>query len=329
MMNKNRRGVGGLILAISVGVCFTPLAAHAQSGETTGIITEIKVGRGRVEVKPTGSQDWKQAGPLLALRTGDQVRATEDATAVILFSGERGSVRVDPATSPFIVPPIKREESKTQKTRALLDASLNFLSSTAKEPPRAALSTRGGPKPPVILTPRNGFVLPNSLTFEWQGSRFSRYTIRVLGPAGVVLERKDLNGTRFDYPPDAPPLTSGVRYTFQVNASGHPPQEVWFELVNFLKAQAVQHDLGWLEQALGPRISPNSLVALRVGLLLREGLIHDARLLLAFALTGDPDEPTLHLLLGNLYLKTGLSDMAAESYDEAKFLLTAKPIPRR
>jgi hypothetical protein len=317
-----------LLLVICIGV-FAPSATHAQGSETAGVITEIKVGRGKVQVKPAGVQDWRPAGPLLALRAGDHVRATEDATAVILLIGERGGVRVDAATSPYVVPPIKVEEGKAQKARALLEASLNFLSAAAKELPRGVLSTRGGPKPPAILTPRNGLVLPNSLTFEWHGSRFSRYTIKVVGPNGVLLERTDFAGTRFDYPPEAPPLTSGVRYSFQVIATGHPPQQVWFELLNFLKARAVQRDLEGFEHALRSIVPENSLVALKVGLLLREGLIHDARLVLTSALTKDPDEPTLHLLLGNLYLRTSLPDMAAESYDEAKFLLTAKPTSRR
>jgi predicted Zn-dependent protease len=88
------------------------------------------------------------------------------------------------------------------------------------------------------------------------------------------------------------------------------------------RAQAIRRDLTALEQALRSIVSPNSLVALRVGFLAREGLIHDARLSLTAALTKDPDEPTLHLLLGNLYLKAGLPEMAAESFDEAQFLLT-------
>jgi len=39
------------------------------------------------------------------------------------------------------------------------------------------------------------------------------------------------------------------------------------------------------------------------------------------ALAADRDEPTLHLLLGDLYTRTGLTDLAAESFDEAQFLL--------
>ena len=66
--------------------------------ETAAVITEIKPGRGRVEVRPAGSGDWRAARPLVALR------ATEDATAVVLFPSGRGTVRVDRAGSPFTVP---------------------------------------------------------------------------------------------------------------------------------------------------------------------------------------------------------------------------------
>ena len=175
----------------------------------------------------------------------------------------------------------------------------------------------------VVLTPRNGPVLPEPLVFEWQGSRFSRYTVRIVSPKGVLLERSGVAGARFDYPSDGPPLSPGVRYTFQVLSLGHPTQEAWFELLDPGRAQSIRRDLAWLEQTLGSIVSPSSLAALKVGFLAREGLLHDARLSLTAALAKDPDEPTLHLLLGNLYLKTGLPDLAAESYQEAQFLLTA------
>jgi hypothetical protein len=321
-MRMKRWAYGCLLVAGCVGILSSPWPANAQGGEAAGVVTEIKIGRGRVEIRPAGTQEWRQAGPLLALRAGDAIRATEDASVVIVLSGGRGSVKVEAASSPFVVPPPQAGESKVQKALALLESSLSFLSGSAKELPQAVLSTRGGPKPPMILTPRNTPVLSDSLTFEWHGSRFSRYTVKIVGPIGVALERKGLTGGRFDYPPDAPPLTSGIRYTVQVISGGHPPQEAWFEILDPQRAQAIRRDLTALEQALKPIVSPNSFTALKVGFLAREGLIHDARLSLTAALTKDPDEPTLHLLLGNLYLKAGLPEMAAESFDEAQFLLT-------
>ena len=322
MIASVKRGSAACILLTVCLWMFPPAAARGQGSESAGMITELKVDRGRVEVRAAGAQEWRKAGPLLTLRAGDTVRATEEATAVILLSGGRGSVQVTKANSPFVVATPQPGESKAQKAMTLLEASLGFLSTSAKEEPRATLSTRGGPKPPVILTPRNGPVLPDSLTFEWLGSRFSLYTVRIVGPKGVVLAKKDLTGARFDYPLDAPPLAPGVRYTIQVASGSHPAQQAWFEVLDPARAQAIRQDLKELEQASGPTVSPNTHAALRAGFLARNGLVHDARLTLVTALAKDPDEPTLHLLLGKLYETAGLREQAAEAFDEARFLMT-------
>jgi hypothetical protein len=173
----------------------------------------------------------------------------------------------------------------------------------------------------VIVSPRNGRLLPEALAFEWLGSRFTRYAVRVIGPAGPVVERREVTGARWEYPADAPALSPNTRYTLQVTAVGHPPQEAWFELLDGERARAVAGDLAGLEQELGASVSPTSRAVLRAGLLAREGLFHDARRVVVTALAADRDEPTLHLLLGDLYTRTGLTDLAAESFDEAQFLL--------
>ncbi len=240
---------------------------------------------------------------------------------MIVWSGGRGSMKVDAALSPFTVPAPQAGEGKLQKVKTLLEASFNFMTSSTKEAPQVLLTTRGA-RPPIVLSPRNGPVLPGSLSFEWLGSRFSRYTIRIAGPSGLVLERAGLTGGRFEYPADAAPLAPRVRYTFQVLSSGHPPQEAWFEVLDPSRAATVRQDLSEMEQALGPAVPPNSLAALRAGFLAREGLFHEARLVLVAALTRDPDEPALHRLLGDVYTRSSLPDQAAESYDEANFLLT-------
>lgn len=285
------------------------------------MVMGIKVGRGRVEMK-TPDAEWRPASLLSALRAGDQVQAVADATAVVLLTGGRGTVLVEAKNSPYTVAAPQADEGKVQKTRALLAASLGFLSGGTTEPPKALTSSRAAARPLQILTPRNGPVLPDSLVFEWLGSQFSRYTARILDPSGVVLERKGVVGARLAYPADAPPLKPGVRYRFQVEALGHRRSEAWFEIVDPTRAAAVQEGLKQLEAALGPGVPPNSLAAVQVGALAAEGLLHNARLVALTALARDPDEPTLHLLLGNLYLKTGLPQLAAESLDEARFLLS-------
>lgn len=309
--------VGGLAVAIALA----PAPGRGQGGESVGMITEIKVGRGRVEVKPAGSPDWRVAGPFLALRAGDTVRATENASVVVLLTGGRGTVKVDAARSPLVVTAGPPGAGKIEKARTLVEGSLGFLTASAKQPPKAVLATRAVGRPPVILTPRDGLVLPGPLAFEWLGSQFSRYTVRITGPSGVVLEKKGVIGARFDYPPDAPALAPGVRYTLEVLSPNHPPQATRFEVTDADRARRLRQSLTDTEEALGPAVSPNTLPAVRAGILAGEGLIHDARLAVLAALAKDPDEPTLHTLLGNLYLKAGLPEQAAESLDEAQFLL--------
>ena len=309
-----------VLLLLLVAAPFAPAPpVRAQSAETAAVITELKPGRGRVEVRPAAGGDWKPARPLLALRVGDQVRTSDNASAVVLLSGGRGTVRIEGVSGAFTVPSAAAA-GQGQKARALVEASLGFLAGTTKESSQAVLATRGAARPPVIVSPRNGRVLPETLAFEWLGSRFGRYTVRVVGPAGPVVEKREVTGARWEYPADAPALSAGVRYTLQVTASGHPAQDAWFEVVDAERARAVASDLAGLEQELGPSVSSTSRAVLRAGLLAREGFLHDARRVVITALAADRDEPTLHLLLGDLYTRTGLTELAAESFDEAQYL---------
>jgi hypothetical protein len=296
-----------------------PLAASGGEREVAAMVTEIHVGRGQVDIGSTDGDRWRPARPLLTLREGDTVVTTADAWAVVVLTGGRGTVRIDEATSPFVIPAPTAGQGRIDKSRMILETSLEFLSTTRREL-FGNLGSRGGVRPPVILAPRNGRMLPDSLVFEWRGSSSSRYGVRVLGPDGPVLERAEIAATRFEYPKDAPTLTPGVRYRFQLLPAWHPPQEVWFELVDPELARRVRQDLQDLDAVLPEPTTPTAAV-LRTGLLAHHALLHDARLGLAAALARHPDEPTLHFLLGELYTRQGLSQEAAEAFAEARFLL--------
>jgi len=318
---KRRGHVGVVLGTLALVVALSAAPVTPQPDETAGMITEIKVGRGTVEVKAADG-DWRRASPLSALRAGDQVRAVNDAMAVVLLTGGRGAVLVKAKNSPYAVAAPRTEESAAGKARSLLSTTIDFLVSGPKEAPKAVTSSRSAARPPEILTPRNGLILPGSLVFEWLGDRFSRYHVRIMDPSAVVLERKGVVGARFAYPADAKPLKPGVRYRVEVKASGFAPAEAWFELMDETRAAQVRANLEQLEAGLGPRVSPSSRSVVRAGTLAAEGLYHDARLVTLAALAEDPDEPTLHMVLGNLYLKTGLRQLGAQSLDDARSLLT-------
>ena len=117
---------GLLALTVLVGT-----AAYAQTDETAGMITEIKVRRGKVEMK-TADADWHRALPLSALRAGDQVRAVGDASVVVLLTGGRGTILVKAKNSPYTVGAPRADESTAQRARSLLSTSLGFLATAPR-----------------------------------------------------------------------------------------------------------------------------------------------------------------------------------------------------
>ncbi len=291
----------------------------AQTRDVGAMITEIKPGRGRIEVRGPETPDWRPAGPLLALRVGDSLRATDDAAAVIVLAGRRGSVQVDAARSPFVVtaPP---GDTKLQRAYLLLEGSLGFFGSNSRETPRPVLSTRTMSRSPVILSPRGGPVMSDALTFEWQGYQFARYALRVVGPSGVLLERSGLTGGRLAYPADAPTLVSGTPYTLQLFSGQTRVDEVHFEVVDRQRADDLRRDLRDVDQALGPDVSASSRAVMQAGVLASRGFVHDARRVVVAALAADVDQASLHALLGDLYARTGLPREAEEAYEQARAL---------
>lgn len=293
--------------------------ASAQTRDVGAMITEIKAGRGRIEVRGPGAGEWRPAGPLHALKVGDHLRATEDAAAVVVLAGRRGSVRVDAARSPFVVTGAPAD-SKVQKAFQLLEGGLGFLGSSQRETPQPVLSTRSVRRAPVILSPRGGPVMPDALAFEWRGYEFGRYTIRVMAPSGLVLDRTGLTGRRLAYPADAPALVPGIAYGLQLFSGQTQVDEVRFEVVDRQRADELRRDLREVEQALGPDVPASSRAVLQAGVLASRGFFHDARRLVVAALATDADQPSLHALLGDLYARTGLPREADEAYEQARDL---------
>ena len=302
-----------------VGLLSAAAPAGAQTREVGAMITEIRPGRGRIEVSGPGTADWRPAGPLLALKVGDSLRATDNAAAVVVLAGRRGSVQVDATRSPFVVtaPPA---DSRMQKAFLLLESGLGFLGSNPRETPRPVLSTRSVSRPPVILSPRMGPVMPDTLAFEWQGYQFGRYTLRLFGGSGVVMERSGLAGSRLAYPADGPALVPGVVYTLQLFSGSSQVDEIRFEVADQSRADDLRRDLREVDQALGPDVPASSRAVMQAGVLASRGFLHDARRVVTTALTADVGQPSLHALLGDLYARTGLTREADEAYEQARDL---------
>ena len=306
-----------MIVAVAVLLAAAPVWAQ----EPLAVLTEIQIKRGKVEVKTAAEPDWQTPKPLLSLKPGDQVRVTGEGRAVLVFTGGRGTQIVTQSNSPFTVQ-AQGGDGVSDRAKAIMGNVTNFLLGQQREKTYQSLSVRSvRAQPPVILAPRDSRVLPGALNFEWTGSDRLKYRVRLLGPQGNVLwEQAELDRKPLAYPASAPALSPGVRYTWELETREHGVQRASFDVAQPADAARVKEALASLTPTAAKGYPPATLSLMRAGLLFQETLYADARRELVTAIASDPDEPTLHLLLGHVYDRTGLKGMAANEFDEAEAL---------
>jgi hypothetical protein len=317
-MRAARAGLIAVMLALP--------AAVAWAQDPLAVLTEIQPKRGKVEVKPAGHAEWQAPKPLLSLRAGDQVRVTGDGRAVLVFTGGRGTQQVTQANSPFTVE-AGASQGTSDRAKVVLGNVTNFLLGQQRERTYQSLSVRSvRAQPPLILAPRDTRVLPGALAFEWAGSERLKYQVRLLGPQGtVVWEQAAPERRTLAYPAGAPKLTPGARYTWELSTPEHGVQRATFEVASAADATRVHDALGVLTPAAAGGYPPATLALMRAGLLFQETLYADARRELLTAIAAAPEEATLHLLLGHVYDRTGLKQLAGNEFDEAEALAAPRP----
>ncbi len=260
-----------------------------------------------MRVKLAAETDWKAPLPLLSLRPGDQVRVTQNATAVLMFTGGQGILTVSASNSPYTVQPPAASASGG-KTSEFLSSLSRLLMGKKKDLAYVPLAVRSAKQPPLMLSPRDGKLLGPPL-LEWAGSDRLRYTVRVFGPRGKLWEQANLPRAPLLYSASAPPLSPGVSYRWELEAKDFPLQQGQFTIMMPTEIASIREHLTALDPSALPGYPKNTVILMRAGFLFEQGLYAEARKELQVALTADPDEPSLHLMLGHVYERTGLRDL--------------------
>jgi hypothetical protein len=310
-----------LLLFESLAV-LAPLEERAAgAAEPVAILTEIKTGQGDVRVKPVGEADWKAVLPLLSLHPGDQVRATGNATAVLMFAGGQGAMTISTANSPYTiqVPPGAVGQGKVQGLIADLG---RMLAGKKKDLTYVPLAVRSGKQPPLLLSPRDGKLF-GPPTLEWAGSDRFHYTVRVLGPQGLVWEQANLPKAALPYPASAPRLSPGVPYRWELETRDFPNQQGRFVILPAAEVAQLRDTLTALDPIVLRGYPKNTVILMRAVYLFEHELYSEAGKELQAAIAVDPDEPGLHLMLGQVHERVGLMELAAEEFDEAQFLVSS------
>src|SRR3989338_1532131 len=290
-----------------------PPVLWAQSQEAVAVITELKLNRGDVQIRLPGKKAPEKPAPLQSLYAGTQVVVSKDASLVILFTEGMKTVTIDEKNSPF---EIKPPEAKAGQASAGMKRVASLLLGKKKPPTYIPLAVRGGKHPPTLISPRETKTMTDAPTFRWMGMEMQTGTLRVYGPEGQVWAAENIARTQLQYPATAPRLKPGVEYAWSIEKKGFSAEKARFTVLSPAEAKPVQEQMKSLEGNAG--ISKTTLAILKASLLISHGLFHEAREVLAAAETADPDEPALHLLLGETYEKTGLKSLALEEDGEAQ-----------
>lgn len=310
---RPRRASTAVVVAAALLV-----AASVGAAGPIGVITELHVTNGQIEMRTAANGDWQAVKPLRSVNEGDQIRASGAGRAVVVFATTSRPAVVTAANSPYTAaaPP---QPGFAERLRN----AVTFLQSTPPESNRRALTVRSSRDlaAVVLLAPRESRVAADALRFEWAGPEATRYTVRVVSGDGRVLwEKGDVEGGAIALAPGGPRLVPG-RYRWELASRAHGAQRAAFEVAT---PEAVAQARAAADAVEKARYPAATAALLKAAGLMRERFHTDARRELLRAIAASPAEPTLHQLLAELYAVTGLANLAAAEHDRAEALAAGR-----
>lgn len=297
----------------------SPWSFAAQSDEVIAVITELKFNKGDIQISAPGKTTAEKPAVLQSLYNGSKVLVSKDAAATVLFTDGTASVKVDEKNSPYEV----KRVAKSGQTASRLKETANLLIGKGSAPNFVGLAVRGKLRGPTLLSPREGKLLSAAPNFQWMGVEGQPSTVKLYGPQGLVWSAENISTTQIAYPSSAPLLKPGEAYSWSAERRGAPAEKAAFKITGSDESRSLQEQIAAIDA--NTALSKTTGAILKGNMLIAREHYYDAREILLAAVKADPDEPTLHFLLGEVYDKTGLKTLAQEEFSEAQLLSTKKP----
>jgi len=280
------------------------------------LVSEIKANKGELKVKLSGEKNSRTLKPLQSLKAGDIVSVTKNAYAVLLETASGKAVTVKEGNAPFTVKgAAKQEESSFKNIFAKIGDSLKGKKKEMNYVPLVVRSVRL--KKPTIVMPKDTLLLSEKPMFFWTGSSKDEIVIKLKDSSGnMIFQKTVLSRYSLKYPDEISPLKPGT-YRWELEIEESPLQKAEFKIPEAETKKMVIEKLKFIDSTKLPKTTK---AILKSEILLSENFIEDARVELVKAYINDKEEPTIHLLLGEIYKKIGHNDMALEEFDEAQYL---------
>ena len=301
-------------LAVAIGVSQSPSPAPAQSDSPTAVLTSCK---GPVTiVRSSGGPVAATFG--VSLAEGDEVKTGADAEAEIMFaSGNWVQVGANSSMKIKGQPGTKAKEQNFEVVQ-------NFLKLKSTEGTSSISGLRGGDKSIMLsaVSPCQTKVRDARPTFAWTAEDPSlELNVVVYNESGVQWQTTSAGVTSVAYPADAPALVPGVSYSWTLETSDpmvSPPLRTtasFFEIIAPADVASLDKDLASID---AKKPSATSYHLMRASLFFDRGLVSDAITETQAAVAADPDNASLHAILGRLYAETGQTGEAMQEMEKSR-----------
>jgi len=279
----------------------------------------------------------------MALNDGDEVKTGPGAEAEIMFAsgnwvqvGANSSMRIKGSrTTPAAksapaksgnAPAPAGSSASTASHEGSFEVVQNFLKLKNSEGSSSVSGLRSGEKASALtaISPAQTRVRGATPTFKWSAADAStELRLTVYNDKGVHYQ-KDVSGvTSFTYPADAPALAPGISYSWTLETTDplvSPPLRTpaaYFETITPADASALDTRLASVDEQ-APRPGEVSYRLMRASLYFDSGLVDDAIGETEAAVAADPDNATLHAILGRLYAQTGRTREAMAAMEKSR-----------
>ena len=314
-----------LALAL-IGVGQSPSPVPASTDAPAAVLTSC---RGSVTVTRAGGEATVATFGL-ALNDGDEVRTGADAEAEIMFAAGNW-VSVGPSSS-------MRIKGHTGAKPAAKDAGSfevvnNFLKLKSSEGSSSISGLRSGDKASTLVpvAPVQTKVRDARPTFTWKTDdpslelRFTIYHESGVHWQSDIAEAASPSSRQghaaLAYPTDAPALTPGVSYSWTLETSDplvSPPLRTtaaFFEVIAPDDVTALEKELAAIEEKKPGEVTYRLM---RASLFFDRGLMADAIGETETAVATDPENGSLHAILGRLYAETGRTHEAIQEIQKSQ-----------
>lgn len=307
-----------LMAALLVGVGQSPVPAPAETGAPAAVLTSC---RGSVVVTRAGGEA-AMATFGLALNDGDEVRTGADAEAEIMFAAGNW-VSVGP-NSNMKIKGKPGSAKEAPKESGNFEVVTNFLKLKTSEGTSSISGLRSGEKASALvpMSPVMTKVQSAAPTFAWKiddPSLELRFTL--YNESGVQWKTDVTDATTLAYPADAPALKPGVSYSWTLETTDplvSPPLRTtaaFFEIIAPDDVAALGKELAAIDQNKPGEVTYRLM---RASVYFDRGLVADAIGETETALASDPDNASLHAILGKLYAETGRTQEAVQEMQRSQ-----------